>query len=234
MPNPPLLPCDTDALIQIIITHQLKLLRELKRKYAIQACLAFEVENELRQNKKYRPQIQPQLDKALGTGALERLTEASLHEAMNIDTQIPPAAIRATWASIQSKGAEFNIHVGLGEAYTHAAAVTLELPSLSNDNRAIHSLENQGFQVPSPVLRAFDIIALHFQIGTISGKDCEEFRTTLLRFGEGMPPEFQNKSFVDGLSSFSSRLLDNSVAAVGKEPSGKHPHARLLLLQPNS
>jgi hypothetical protein len=107
---------------------------------------------------------------------------------------------------LPSLGAQYEGHVHRGEAYTFAAAVTLGLPALSNDFSAIKTLEANFLSLPSPVLRAFDLLAFCHQSSCLELKACEEVRSELLKNNEGMPKAFMNASFEDGLKNFSPRL----------------------------
>lgn len=233
MSNPSLLFCDTDALIQLFLTGQNKLLRSLKTRYGIQPVIVFEVENELRQHKKYKSKVEPQFDKALSTEIIQLFDLSSLQSCLkSLSSILPPAAVQATWDTIQANGRQYEIRVGTGEAYTHAAAVSLQMPSMSNDGRAVNTLSNSGVQTPTPVARTFDVVTLFYQVEVLSLKDCEDIRRTLLQCSEGVPREFQNSSYSDGVTSFASRLLDRTVVAVGAESNDRRPFASQLLLDP--
>ncbi|CAE6778337.1 hypothetical protein [Nitrospira defluvii] len=233
MSNPALLFCDSDALIQLFLTDQNKLLRSFKTEYGIQPVIVFEVENELRQHKKYRTKVEPQFDKALTSRVLQVFDSTILQSSLlDSNSFLPPAAVQATWDTIQASGRQYGIRVGTGEAYTHAAAVTLQMPSLSNDGIAVNTLHNLGMQTPAPVARMFDVVTLFFQIGVLSARDCDQIRKILLQYGEGVPKEFQNANYTDGLHSFASRLLDRTKVAVGAEPNGRRPFTSQLLLEP--
>lgn len=145
---------------------------------------------------------------------------------------VPQAAIDATWQTIQSKGEQYEVHVGPGEAFTFAAAVSLEMPALSHDSQALHTLLNHDMATPVPVLRLFDLMVLFNQVGELSDKDCDLTRSTLTQFAEGVPREFANASYTVGLPNYSSRILDYTVATLGSEPRDQRPFAKLLYVKP--
>ena len=110
----------------------------------------------------------------------------------------------------QSLGAQYEGRIHRGEAYSFAAAVTLEMPALSNDFSAIKTLEANMLTLPTPVLRSFDLLAFCFQNGLLELKACEAMRNELLKVGEGLPAAFKHASFEDGLRRFASRLRDGA------------------------
>src|SRR2546425_8700904 len=69
MPNPRLLLCDTDSLIQLfltrLVTKKLLPLRVLRDEYGIQPAIVEEVETELMWTRRYKDQFAPELKKAL-------------------------------------------------------------------------------------------------------------------------------------------------------------------------
>jgi hypothetical protein len=207
MPNPALLLCDSDALTQFFLASEIRPLKQLKDAYGIQAAIVEEVELELRWLRKHKDRFVPQLDKALSTNVLKLLDSAHFH------SHLSTAPVGASWAGFQSLGAQYDGHIHRGEAYTFAAAVTLNLPALSNDFNAIKTLEANLHTLPTPVLRSFDLLAFCFHNGLLELKACEAVRSQLLKNGEGLPKAFMHASFEDGLKDFTPRLRDG-VAAV--------------------
>ena len=200
MPNPPLLICDSDALVQFFLANEIRPFRHLKDVYGIQSAIAQEVDLELRWLRKYREKFVPQLDKALRAGVLRVLEPAYFQSLLSA------APLGASWAGFQSLGAQYEGHIHRGEAFTFAAAVTLGVPALSNDFSAIKTLEANFLTLPTPVLRAFDLLAFCHESGCLELKACDGVRSALLKNGEGMPRAFMHASFEDGLKSFSPRL----------------------------
>lgn len=233
MSNPSHLPIDSDVLIQLLVAGNLKPLQQLKKVYGIQVTIVVEVENELRTNKKHKKYIQPNFDKAIAAGTIEVFDQNALQTFLSskqshLLNKIAPTA----WSTIQSTGTSYNLFVGIGEAYTHAAAVVLGVPSASHDKNALNVLENKGLEIPSPVLRTFDLVALCYQAGLLTEQECDEIRKALLAVGEWLPQEFQNHSFEDGINSYSCRLYDCSRPSVGVCPPPKHLYEKRLLIRP--
>lgn len=202
MANPALLVCDSDALTQLFLANEVRPLRQLQGDYGVQPVIVQEVDLELRWLRKYKDRFVAPLDKALKTSVLKVL-EPSLFQSL-----LGTAPIGASWAGFQSLGAQYEGRIHRGEAYTFAAAVTLEVPALSNDFNAIKTLEANLLALPRPILRAFDLLAFSLKTGLLELKACEAVRKELLRNGEGLPKAFMNASFDDGLKSFASRLHD--------------------------
>lgn len=200
MPNPALLPCDTDVLVQLFLADDLRPLQGLKRNFGVQPAITLEVDLELRWVGKPKGRFVSQLDKALKHGTLTKL-DPPLFQSL-LGTATPGTS----WSTYQSLGARFYGYIGRGEAYTHAAAVSLGLPSASNDRRAIEVMKVQMLPLPSPVLRCFDLLVFAYFDGILSLKDCENIRTELLKKAEGIPGPFLHASFEDGAKNFSCRL----------------------------
>lgn len=103
------------------------------------------------------------------------------------------------------------------EAYTFAAAVTLESPAASNDFAAIQTLEAPMQNLPCPVLRGFDLLVFTYLRDAISLKKCEDHRQNLIRSGEHAPKAFVHSPFEDGMRGFRCRLEHDS-RAQGTQP----------------
>ena len=229
MARPQLLPCDADALIQAFLSNNVKPLQVLHRRFGIQPVVVPEVELELRSNRKFGQRIAPELKKALGTGVLRVLDNTVLENLFPGPSASTSAA--ATISAIQTLGSQYEVNVDFGEAYTHAAAVTLGVPSLSHDITALRALVNAGARVPDPVLRWFDLMVLALQVGEMSQAECDTVRKTLCALSEWVPLSFQHDSFRGGLSSFCPRILDGNLAPIGA-PTAKvgAPFANRLVL----
>jgi hypothetical protein len=200
MPNPALLLCDSDALVQFFLANEIRPFRQLRDSYGIQSAIVQEVDLELRWLGKHKDRFVPQLEKALKSNVL-RVLDPSYFQSL-----LSTAPVGASWAGFQSLGAQYEGPIGRGEAYTFAAAVTLSMPALSNDFSAIKTLETNFLTLPTPVLRAFDLLTFCYQSGLLELKACDGVRSELLKNGEGMPKAFMNASFQDGLKNFSPRL----------------------------
>jgi hypothetical protein len=213
MANPSLLLCDTDSLIQLFLTSQhnqnLRPLRVLRDDYGIQPTIVEEVETELMWTRRYGSRFVPQLKKATASGLIERL------DVTVLGRHVGQAIAKSVHSGFQALGQQYSKHADPGEAYTFAAAVTLGVPALSNDKSAVDALDYNGMALPSPVLRAFDVLTLSYQVGALAEKECDKVRKELLQLGEHVPRAFRNASFADGLAQFCPRILDGGVKAVG-------------------
>ena len=216
MSDPRVLLFDTDALIQLFLTAKqtksLLPLRTLRDEYGIQPVIVAEVEVELASHRKYGAKVVPEFRKALGNGALEILDIGSMSK------YVPTALASGVFATYQRLGQRYALVVDRGEAYTHAAAVTLDVPAVSNDVSALRALTFHDYQVPSPVLRVFDLFAFALQTGVLDLRDCDAARKELLGRNEHIPRAFQHAAFTDGMKSFCPRILDGARSAVGTPP----------------
>lgn len=229
MGNPRFLFCDTDALFQILQTKQVRLLHKLSSTYSIKSIITPEVEAELHGNRKLR-HLSAAMTKAIGNGTLNVLDGDLLisHFAGSSTTAT------AVHGAIQQGGAQFSKRVGRGEAYTFAAASTLNMPALSNDMSAIRTLNSHGYDLPSPILRFFDLVTFGHQIGLLTESDCDKIRQELHAHGEGIPKSFDNVSFRSGLTQFCCRLLDGTIPPIGApiDSDGPSSHKAQLIIVP--
>ncbi len=206
MPNPSLLICDSDVVVQFFLANELGPLRGLKRDYGVQPAIVQEVDIELRWLGHYGARFVPQLDKSLKAGLLVQLDKTLFQSLLSA---APPGA---SWAGFQSLGAQYMGYVDRGEAYSHAAGVVLGLPSASDDFKAIQVLQFQMQSLPSPVLRSFDLLGFALESGLLSIQDCEKVRSCLLKEGRWVHGAFKHASFADGMANFDLRLRDASKA----------------------
>jgi hypothetical protein len=205
MPNPALLLCDSDALVQFFLANDLRPLQALKADFEIQPTIVLEVDMELRRVGKHKDRFVPQLEKALKHGTLAKLDQALFQ------TYLATATPGTSWSTYQALGMQYYGYVQRGEAYTHAAAVTLGMPAMSNDFRAVRLLEEKMLTVAAPTLRSFDLLVFAYQ-SDIQLSACEDIRSSLLEHGEGIPGPFRNRSFADGVSNFPCRLQSGTNA----------------------
>lgn len=229
MARPAFVICDTDAVIQFLLAPEIRPFQLLRSKYSIQPLVVREVEIELQSNKRFGPRISHELKKALGSGLIRALDKSVLESHYGGPPSGPLAAAQAM-GQITKLGAQFQKHVDLGEAYTHAAAVTLGEPALSHDLSALKALITAKQSVPGTVLRAFDLIVLCYQVGHLTEQTCDGFRQFLNYESEYIPRCFQHKSFVDGLADFSPRLHDPKFPAIGRANSSPSPYSNTIVL----
>lgn len=225
--NPRVIVCDTDALIEVFATKSitnLQPLRVLKSNYGIQAVVVEEVENELCWNRRYGNRFEPDLRKALANGTLDLLDQKGFAN------YVPAQLVRVVFDGFSQALLEMGKFTDPGEAATFAAANALNVPAVSNDFTAVKALENNGFQLPVPVLRMFDLLVFGFQIGSLSEAQCDKVRQSLRASGEHIDRAFRGSSFVDGLGSFCPRLLDGGVQAVGTPPAPGPDYRKQILV----
>jgi hypothetical protein len=206
MPNPSLLLCDSDVLVQLFLPAELRPIKALKEHYGIQPAIVQEVDGELRWLGHYGGRFVPQLDKSLRNGTLVKVDQPLLQSLLSTS---PPGA---SWAGFQSLGSQYLGMVDKGEAYTHAAGVVLGLPTASDDFRAIEVLIYKMQNLPCPVLRSFDLFGFAYETGILPVTDCDKVRSCLLKEHRFVPGAFKNASFADGMSNFNLRLRDVSKA----------------------
>ena len=202
---------DTDALVQVFLTSQHNLLNLLNRDFGVSCFIMMEVEVELRSKPKFSGLIKPQLEKALKSGWLKILSSSDLDNLPCLQR-----STLVTLAEIRQLGAEYELVVQRGEAYTHAAAVLLDVPSVSNDANAIQVLEAQGKLLPLSVLRSFDLFAFFHIEKYLDKQAVEGIRTTLRDYSEWIPNAMKTTSFVDGVQKFGCRLSTGIVSSSHK------------------
>jgi len=207
MPNPRLLICDSDVLVQHFLPNELRPLQYLKNVYDVQPAIVQEVDVELRWLGHYGNRFVHSLDKSLKAGLIVRLDKDKFQTLLST---APPGA---SWGSFQSLGAQYLGFVDRGEAYTHAAGVVLGMPVASDDFRAIEVLQFQMQSLPSPVLRSFDLLGFALERGIMSITDCEKVRTCLQKESRWVPRAFKNASVEEGMRNFRLRLRDASTAS---------------------
>jgi len=227
MARPSFVFCDADAIIQFLLAQEVRPFRLLRSKYSIQPLVVPEVEIELlRPIRRFGNRVAPEFKKVVANGLLRVVDKNAL--AAHYGGAGGPMAAAAAMANIAKLGHEYQAHVDYGEAYTHAAALTLGVPALSHDRSALEVLIHAGLSVPTTVLRAFDLIALCYQVGEMTEKDCDAFRAALLLEHEYLPKCFAHKSFGDGLKDFCPRICDIHVAPVGSTGDPTLPYSAIV------
>jgi hypothetical protein len=203
-------------------------LKLLKTKYGIRTVITEPVEVELRHimgNLKFRD-MKHVLTKALGTSLITVLDESLL------GTLIDPAESPGRLRAIEDQGeAIHNLGVGIGESYSHSAAIELGQPILTNDKRAIRELLQLRVSLRRPFLRSFDILAFGAQVGHLSHADCDSARQSLVKRGDRVQACFMRRSFSDGLRLFYPRLVDGTISCIGSPvPIEEHDDQRLVIV----
>jgi hypothetical protein len=201
---------DTDALIQIILAGQHGLLSNLRQDFGVACFIMMEVEVELRSKPRLAGLIKPALDKALRNGWIKVLSSSDLEQLACLQGNGP-----VSLADIRELGAEYALDVQDGEAYTHAAAILLDIPSVSNDINAIKVLENNGKLLPPTILRSWDIFGFFFLEKYLDPRAAEQIRTNLMTQLEWVPACMKNSSFADGFPSMACRLHTSMATSGG-------------------
>lgn len=202
---------DTDALAQIYIANQHKILHDLRSLFGVSCWMMSEVEVELRSNKRIAGLIRPLLDKSLRNGLVKVITAGDLEDFARMDAVRP----EVTLSEIRRLASELGHHVQIGEAHTFAAAYMLGSPAVSNDANAIRVLEANGMVIPPTILRSFDLFGFALQESIIDLKAAEAIRTDLRSRSEWVPRAMQNSSFEDGLAAFKCRLSTSLAISSG-------------------
>lgn len=224
--NPPSVVCDSDALIQIFLSCGVQVLRWLRSRYGVQPIVSPEVELELRSHRRHGPQIDADLRKAIANGALVVADRAYVDLLAT-----PPAAADALYRQIQATGVKYALRVGKGEAYTHAWAIGLGVPALSNDEQAVRTLLGQSLVTAAPVVRFYDLVILGLQADFFTKGACDSIRSDLRNKDEGVVREFDAQSLDEGLKTFVPRLIDSTYPLVGNSGSpGQTGHETRLTL----
>jgi hypothetical protein len=207
--NPNWIVADCDALLQLLMTDNAVLLRRIQHDYGVQAIITEAVEAELRSiiGRRFK-ELSHALAKALSSGALAVMDNSFLVNQKGQEGV-------ALYARVNELGAELYNIVDRGEAYSHAAAVILDVPVMSNDITAIDKLIAEGKLLSRPLLRAFDIVAFGLQAGYIELADCDEARQKLVEKKEFVPGCFRSCNFVTGMQVFFARILDRDRPIVG-------------------
>lgn len=211
-----LLFCDTDCLVQLFISNKISILQWLRENYGCAAVIVPEVEIELSWHAKFKDRFEPALRKAVSSGILE-VFEYSRPEQLSAFFHILHAAAAASVA-IETTGRAYALKIGDGEAYSHSACIHLGMPLLSHDKSAINTLLLDNRQTAAPVLRVFDLLALAYQKGVLSLKDCDSVRQVLDRSGEFIPKVFKHASFEQGIKTFDARLHELPAGASRPTP----------------
>jgi len=198
---------DSDALIQIFLAGQKQAFSILASEFGVRSYLMNEVDVELRSNKKFGALIKPNLEKTLKNGSLKLLSAADLDSLA--DEQSSPVSLQ----DIRSLGREYALDVGTGEAYTHAAGILLNTPTVSNDMNAIRTLEMKGKELPPTILRSFDIFGFLFSEGCIDAHAAEQILKELKAQGERLPHGLSNSSFSEGVMTIHCRLATSLAVA---------------------
>lgn|ERR1700728_2646275 len=101
MPNPALLICDSDVLVQFFLANEIRPFRQLKDIYGIQPVIVQEVDLELRFVGRHKDKFVHQLEKSLKSEVLRVLDPAYFQSFLST------APAGTSWAGFQSLGAQY-------------------------------------------------------------------------------------------------------------------------------
>jgi hypothetical protein len=191
---------DSDALLQILLAGQQQLFKVLFTDFGVSSFIMSEVDIEVRSNKKLGAIVRIPLDSALKSGYLKILSSSDL-ERLSSGMSAP-----VSLADIRRLGKDYALYVGTGEAYTHAAGILLDTPTVSNDMNAILTLESNGKQLPPKVFRSYDMFAFLYYEGYLDIRKAEQILKLLKTQIEWIPKSLVHSSFEDGIRGINCRL----------------------------
>jgi hypothetical protein len=93
--------------------------------------------------------------------------------------------------------------------------MTLGVPVVSHDRKAINTLGRDGIQFTEPLLRMYDLLGFGVQTKSLVHADCDKVRDTLLNHNEFVMQCFERCKFFDGLPFFFPRLADAAFPLIG-------------------
>jgi len=230
VPNPEFLLCDADALIQVFIARQGRLLVHLRDRYGVTPAVVPEVELEVSNHRKFGGRFEPALVAAMSRDQLVLLDGDQMRRSLSGPGPVTPQ-VEQRIQRILERSRRYRGHVGLGEAYSHAAAVELQLPLMSHDWQAVQLLQQLGEPVAAPVIRIWDLFALALDDGAVEVEDGERASQHLEHDREHVPPFLArpNPSFEDAIRTFNSRLRR---AVAGGTPQNPQNPKDVLYLHP--
>jgi hypothetical protein len=192
---------DSDALLQILLAGQQQLFKVLFTDFGVSSYIMSEVEVEVRSNRKLGALVRIPLDSSLKSGHLKILSSSDLEQLSSV------MSASVSLADIRRLGKDYALYVGTGEAYTHAAGILLDTPTVSNDANAIRALESSGKQLPPKVFRSYDMFAFLYDEGYIDIHKAEQILKVLKTQNEWIPKCLLHSSFEDGIKEINCRLL---------------------------
>jgi hypothetical protein len=202
---------DSDALMQILLAGQGQVFSMLSSDFGVSSFIMSEVEVEVRSNRKLGALVRIPFEAALKSHSLKVLSSSDL-EALSSGMSTP-----ISLADIRQVGKDFALYVGSGEAYTHAAGVLLDTPTVSNDFNAIKTLESNGKNLPPRIFRSYDLFAFLFDEGYIDIRTAERTLKALKAQNEWIPKCLLHSSFEDGIKGINCRLATSLAVSA---PSG--------------
>jgi hypothetical protein len=226
--NPQWIIADTDACLQLSVIDKINILHVLGADYGIQTVITEAVKIEI-ENKflgKFRGYDGP-FKKAIQKGVISVLDHEWIRNAFGADDD-------GRFDEMNQLGEDLYAMVHRGEAYTHAAAIILDVPCLTNDRSAVNTLRRAGVRLTPHIFRSFDVLLLGLQAGLVEMSDCEASRKLLAKLDERVPESFRGYSFEAGLTKFFPRLLDAGKASCGSVTSDDRLDIRLWIRRTRS
>jgi hypothetical protein len=184
-----------------------------------------EVDIEVHSNRRLGAIVRIPLDSALKSGRLKILSSSDL-ERLSSGMAAP-----VSLGDIRLLGKDYALYVGAGEAYTHAAGILLDSPTVSNDLNAIRILESAGKKLPPRVFRSYDLFAFLYAEGYMDIRTAERVLKVLKGQETWIPKCLLHSSFEDGIKGINCRL---STSLAVSAPSGGWSSAFYLKRAPKS
>lgn len=193
--NPEYLLCDTDALLQTLMSKQVGLLVHLRQRYKVIAAVVPEVESEICNHSKFGKRFEADFLRLVSTSNAVVLDTAAVRTLLTARGRTP-GQIEQTLRLLREVGPKYNLIVGRGEAYSHAMGGALGLPLMSHDWEAVRALDARGEPLAVPVAGFFDLVALGVEERVLVAEDCERIVRTLTKMGEWVPSPLRSSGGV--------------------------------------
>jgi hypothetical protein len=191
---------DSDALLQILLAGQKQLFKILSTDFGVSSFIMNEVDIEVRSNRKLGTLVKIPLEGVLSSGFLKVLSSSDLERlSSGMSTQV-------SLGDIRQLGKDYALLVDSGEAYTHAAGILLDTPTVSNDWNAIRVLELNGKKLPPRVFRSYDMFAFLYHENYIDIRTAERVLKLLKAQETWIPKCLKHSSFEDGIKGINCRL----------------------------
>ncbi len=217
--NPTHFLADTDALIQILLTRPGQMLQWFRQKCGIALSVVPEVETEVRFHQKFGDQFEPEFCRRVEAHQIDVLDSTELRRMLRA-RGVPAHADDSELNDLYRSCEDYNRHVDVGEAYTHAIAARLGLPVVSHDWKAVQVLQRNGKLVGTPTFRFFDLLVFSFRCGTLTESECQSVLRVLKREREYVPREFSSSGgFSELAASFNCRIVQpQEGGSAGNDP----------------
>jgi hypothetical protein len=208
--NPEYLLFDTDVMLQVfqssLRTKQKAFFSRLADTFQVHAAVVPDVEREIRWNGKFRARFEGDFQR-IADSAHVVVLEKDLIRRLLQQRGVPQLTADEVLRQCSDRSRRYAQHVDAGEAHTHAVAVELGLPAVTNDFRAIKALIGMGLPTAVPSLRFFDCLEFLRGEGILSPDECGDIRDELRKLKEHVPRPFDcHDPFQVCSNGFSFRL----------------------------